>query len=164
LKFLGLKSFGLKLLGSLGPALGGACGIAGMVAAADAAHLPLALAPFTTSIVLVMSAPESRFARARNVIGGHVVCALAGLLVVLTLGDSPWLAALAVGLAIAAMQASDTMHPPAGINALLMVTAHPSWTFVLMPVASGAIVLVVFAAVWRRGLAALAEKGVSDAA
>jgi CBS-domain-containing membrane protein len=144
-----------KSLGLIGPALGGACGIAGMVAAADVAHLPLALAPFTTSIVLVMAAPDSRFARARNVIGGHVVCALAGLLVLATLGNSPWFAALAVGLAIAAMQVSDTMHPPAGINALLMVTAHPSWTFVLMPVASGAIVLVLFAALWRRGLAAL---------
>ncbi len=147
-----------KYLPILGPALGGGLGVAGMVAAADATDLPLALAPFTTSIVLVMAAPDSPFARARNVIGGHVVSALAGLFVLLAFGESPWLAALAVGLAIAAMQLSDTMHPPAGINALLMVTAHPSWTFVLMPVASGAALLVVFSLVWRRALAEISAR------
>lgn len=43
------------------------------------------------------------------------------------------------------MQATDTMHPPAGINALIMVVAHPSWTFVFVPVLAGAVCLVLFA-------------------
>jgi len=137
------------------PALVGGAGIALMIACADAADLPLTLAPFTTSIVLVMCAPGSRFARVRNVLGGHVLSALAGLGVLLLAGSNPWFAALAVGLAIALMQASDTMHPLAGINALVMVLAAPSWTFVLMPVASGALVLVSFAFIYHRGCALL---------
>jgi CBS-domain-containing membrane protein len=44
------------------PAIGGALGIALMIALAGVANLPLMLAPFTTSIVLVMSAPGSAFA------------------------------------------------------------------------------------------------------
>lgn len=134
------------------PAVGGALGIAIMIALADAASLPLTLAPFTTSIVLVMAAPHTPYARSRNVIGGHLLSALAGLLVVNVFGDTPWLAALAVGLAIAAMQASDTMHPPAGINALVVVVAHPPWTFVLAPVLVGAVILVAFARLYH-GLA-----------
>jgi CBS-domain-containing membrane protein len=131
------------------PALGGTLGILLMVALGDIAHLPLMLVPFTTSIVLVMSAPETPFARPLNVLGGHILSAACGLAVLWALGDSPWLAALAVGLAIAAMQATDTMHPPAGINAMIMVIAHPAWTFILMPVAAGALVLVAFSYVYR---------------
>jgi CBS-domain-containing membrane protein len=140
------------------PALGGTLGIAGMIALADLAELPLMLAPFTTSIVLVMAAPESAFAQPRNVIGGHVVAALSGLLVVATLGDSPWYAAAAVGLAIAAMQATGTMHPPAGINALIMVVAHPSWTFLFVPVAAGATCLVLFSLAYNGAIEALAAR------
>jgi CBS-domain-containing membrane protein len=127
------------------PAIGGALGIALMIALAGVANLPLMLAPFTTSIVLVMSARGSAFARPRNVVGGHVLSALAGLVVLHVLGETPWFAALAVGIAIAAMQATDTMHPPAGINALIMVVAHPAWTFLFVPVLAGAICLVLFA-------------------
>jgi CBS-domain-containing membrane protein len=96
-----------------------------------------------------MSAPETPFARPLNVLGGHILSAACGFAVLWALGDSPWLAALAVGLAIAAMQATDTMHPPAGINAMIMVIAHPTWTFILMPVAAGALVLVAFSYVYR---------------
>lgn len=140
------------------PAIGGALGIALMIALAGVANLPLMLAPFTTSIVLVMSAPGSAFARVRNVVGGHVLSALAGLLVVHVLGDTPWYAALAVGLAIAAMQATDTMHPPAGINALIMVVAHPAWTFVFVPVLAGAVCLVLFAKSYHSIVDALVSK------
>ena len=141
----------------LGPAVGGALGIALMIALAGVASLPLMLAPFTTSIVLVMSAPGSTFARARNVVGGHVVSALAGLVVVHLLGDTHWYAALAVGLAIAAMQLTETMHPPAGINAMIMVVARPEWTFLFVPVLTGAICLVTFATSYHRFIAALAH-------
>lgn len=134
----------------LTPAIGGSLGIAAMIALAGVASLPLMLAPFTTSIVLVMSAPGSAYARPRNVVGGHVLSALSGFAVLYAFGDTPWFAALAVGLAIAAMQATDTMHPPAGINALIMVVAHPSWTFLFVPVLAGALCLVAFAASYHR--------------
>jgi CBS-domain-containing membrane protein len=131
-------------------AIGGGVGIALMVGLAAFADLPLIAVPFTTSIVLVMGAPESRQAQPRNVLGGHVLSALCGLAVVSLIGDSPWLAALAVGASIAVMHLTDTLHPPAGINALIMVTGNHSWTFVIMPVALGALVLVGFAFIYHR--------------
>ena len=114
------------------------------------ADLPLLSVPFTTSIVLVMSAPESRQAQPRCIVGGHVLSALCGLGVVTLFGSGPWLAALAVGLSIAAMQLTDSLHPPAGINALLIVLIGAPWTFVVVPVAAGALILVGFAYVYHR--------------
>ncbi|HAH64574.1 MAG TPA: HPP family protein [Rhizobiales bacterium] len=116
-----------------------------MTGLATLAGLPLMIVPFTTSIVLVMGAPENQQSQPRNIVGGHVISALCGLSVLMLFGSNASFAALAVGLSIAAMQLTRTLHPPAGIDALLMVTAKLSWTFVLMPVLMGAILLVAFA-------------------
>src|SRR5262249_1644034 len=48
-----------------------------------------------------------------------------------TVWKQSWLAAVAVGSSIVVIQLIDTLHPPAGINALLIVTANLSWKFVL---------------------------------
>src|SRR5262245_29103924 len=49
------------------------------------------------------------------------------------------------------MQLKDTLHPPpAGINALLTVTANVSWTLVLVPVDRRAVILVGFASTYNR--------------
>ncbi len=131
-------------------AAGGGLGIAMMVGLAQLAGLPLVAVPFTTSIVLVMAAPESVQAQPRNIIGGHMLSALCGLIVLTLFGSSPWFAAVAVGFSIVAMQLTGTLHPPAGINALLTVTLGLPWTFIVMPVAAGAVLLVVFAFFYHR--------------
>jgi CBS-domain-containing membrane protein len=131
-------------------ALGGGLGIGVMVGLAIWADFPLAVVPFTTSIVLVMAAPESEQAQPRNIVGGHVLSAFCGLATLALFGSNPWLAAFAVGLSIAVMQLTETLHPPAGINALLMVTANVSWKFVLVPVTAGALILVGFAYLYHR--------------
>jgi CBS-domain-containing membrane protein len=97
-----------------------------------------------------MAAPDSMQAQPRSIVGGHILSVLCGLCILFLFGNDPWLAPLAVGLSIMVMQLTDTLHPPAGINALLMVTANVSWTFVLIPVTAGAIILVAFAYVYHR--------------
>jgi CBS-domain-containing membrane protein len=110
---------------------------------------PQMTVPFATSIVLVMGTPEAAPAQPRALIGGHLVATLVGLLVVKLAGSSRWAAALAVGLAIAAMHATGTFHPPAGIDALIVVTYGLSWGFLLAPVATGAILLTLCAMAWH---------------
>jgi CBS-domain-containing membrane protein len=110
---------------------------------------PLMSLPFATSIVLVMGTPAAVPAQPRALIGGHLVATLAGLLVVKLAGPSPWAAALAVGLAIAAMHATGTFHPPAGIDALIVVTYGLSWSFLVAPVAVGAVLLTLCALAWH---------------
>jgi CBS-domain-containing membrane protein len=130
-------------------AAGGGAAIGLMEALSARAAIPLMAIPFATSIVLVMGSPEVEAAQPRALIGGHIVATTIGLLVLNLAGPAPWAAALAVGLAIAAMHLTRTFHPPAGIDPLLVVVNHMSWSFLLMPVTVGAALLAMFAFIWH---------------
>jgi CBS-domain-containing membrane protein len=132
--------------------VGGALAIAGMQLASDQTMLPLALIPFATSIVLVMGSPSAEPAQPRPLVGGHLVATVVGLIVVKLCGPSAWAAALAVGLAMVAMHATRTFHPPAGIDPLIIVLHDLSWGFLLMPVTSGALLLAAFAFAWHNAI------------
>lgn len=136
----------------LAAAAGGAFAIAAMELLSARAVFPLASIPFATSIVLVMGSPEAKPAQPRALVGGHLVSALVGILVVKITGPGAAAAAVAVGLAIAAMHVTDTFHPPAGINPLLIIVNDMSWQFLVVPVAVGAILLTLFAYLWHNFL------------
>jgi CBS-domain-containing membrane protein len=125
--------------------LGGALAIGVMEWFSVAAHYPLAVIPFATSIVLVIGSPDAEPAQPRALVGGHLVAALVGLAVLKLTGPHAWAAAAAVGLAILAMYVTGTFHPPAGINPLLVVTGNLPWSFLVAPVLIGAVLLTAFA-------------------
>ena len=143
------------VIGILAGATGGAAAIAVMELLAARTIFSLEFVPFATSIVLVMGSPEVEPAQPRALVGGHLVSAAVGLLVLQATGPGPWAAAAAVGLAIAAIHATRTFHPPAGINPLVVVIRDMPWSFLVVPVAAGACLLLLFALVWhnlvRRG-------------
>ena len=64
-----------------------------------------------------------------------------GLLAAKLLGPGVWVAAVAVGLAMIAMHLTGTFHPPAGIDPLVVVVNGMPWSFLLVPVAAGALLL-----------------------
>ena len=139
--------------GALPAALCGAgCGLAIYIMESSAAltAYPMAAIPFATSIVLVISQPNAVPAQPRALIGGHLVSALIGLLVLAAAGPGAVAAAFAVGLAVLAMMLTDTLHPPAGINPLLVVAGNLPWSFMVAPVLVGALMLAAFALVWHR--------------
>lgn len=140
----------LRLLSAV--LVGAGCGLAiyFMEASSALAAYPLVTIPFATSIVLVISQPDVQPARPRALIGGHLVSALVGLLVLTVTGPGPIAAAVAVGLAVLAMILTDTLHPPAGINPLLVVAGNLPWSFLAAPVLLGALMLAAFAFVWHR--------------
>ena len=113
-------------------------------------NYPLAVIPFATSIALVIGSPDAPPAQPRALIGGHLVATLVGLMVLHAAGPQPWAAALAVGLAVLAMFVTETFHPPAGIDPLLVVSVNLPWTFIVAPVLAGALLLTAFAFVWHR--------------
>ncbi len=130
--------------------LGGFMTIAALAEANATSGLPLLIAPFGASCALVFGAPSSPLAHPRNVIGGHLVTAFLGLLAA-TLIASPVLAmAVGVGLGIAGMLLTDTLHPPAGANPIVVVLASAAWSFLLAPVLVGALVIVGLGAVYHR--------------
>ena len=130
--------------------LGVAIAIAGMEWSSVASHTPLVLIPFATSIVLVIGSPDAEPAQPRALIGGHVVATLVGFAMLRLAGPQGWAAAAAVGLAVLAMVATGTFHPPAGINPLLVVSSNLPWSFLLAPVLAGAVLLTAFAYIWHR--------------
>lgn len=130
--------------------LGSALAIGAMQWLSVSANYPLAIIPFATSIVLIIGLPDAEPSQPRALIGGHLVATVAGLVVLKLAGPSAWAAAAAVGLAVVVMMLTGTMHPPAGINPLLVVINNLSWPFLFVPVMAGALLLAAFAFVWHR--------------
>jgi CBS-domain-containing membrane protein len=133
---------------------GGGLGVAFAIGAMEwsslAVQYPLVFIPFATSIVLVIGSPEAEPAQPRALIGGHIVATLVGFAVLRVMGPQAWAAAAAVGLSVLAMYVTDTFHPPAGINPLLVVSGSLPWTFLVAPVLAGALSLTAFAYLWHR--------------
>jgi len=130
--------------------VGAALAIGAMEWFSLASRYPLVLIPFATSIVLVIGSPDAEPAQPRALVGGHVVATLVGLAMLRLTGPQGWAAATAVGLAVLAMYATGTFHPPAGINPLLVVSDNLAWPFLFAPVLAGALLLTAFAYLWHR--------------
>lgn len=131
--------------GAMGAVAIGVLGWAGEVSATATV-----IAPFGASCVLLCAAPAAPFSQPKAVIGGHVVASLVGLAVAAWAPTAWWSIALAVGLAIMAMQATGTLHPPAGANPIVILALRPDWSFVLFPVLIGSVALVGLAWAMRR--------------
>lgn len=115
--------------------------------------LSLFIGSFGASAVLVYAAIKSPLAQPRNLIGGHVISAFVGVAAWQLLGGTTWLAAAAaVSLAIVAMLATGTVHPPGGATALIAVIGgqqvhNLGWLYPFVPVGAGALVLLAVAVV-----------------
>lgn len=111
----------------------------------------LLLGSLGASAVLVYGAVRSPLAQPRNLVGGHMISALVGVLAWKLLGGVPWLAAAAaVATAIALMHLTRTLHPPGGATALIAVIGSEDihaagFYYVLVPATLGPLVLLVVA-------------------
>lgn len=108
---------------------------------------------FGASAVLIYGAPSVLYAQPRNLVGGHIISALLGVAVAKYV-DLPLeiTGPLVVATAIAAMHLTNTIHPPGGATALIAVLGGPKiqelgFSYVLTPVAVGAILLLIVALV-----------------
>lgn len=129
--------------------LGGVLAIAVVAWLADTSHLPLVLGSFGASCVLLFGFPDSPFSQPRNVIAGHFLASLTGLVFLTLFGPHWWSMALATGTTIALMQLTRTVHPPAGSNPVIVMLTAPAWKFLLMPTLIGAIALVTVAVMFN---------------
>lgn len=103
---------------------------------------PILIASLGATAVLVYGAPESPFARPRNVFFGHLISAVIGVLFFTALGCEWYSMTAAVTVSIAAMSVTKTMHPPGGATALVCVESMASPAFIVMPVMLGAVALM----------------------
>jgi len=138
-----------SLLAIVAGAVGGALAIAGMEAFSARTAFPLVAIPFATSIVTVLGSPKAEPAQPRALVGGHLISTIVGLFIVKIFGPTAWAAAMAVGIAMLIMHLTGTFHPPAGIDPLVVVMNNMSWSFLIMPVGIGALLLAGFAYAWH---------------
>jgi len=135
----------------LGSAIG--IGICGFLSSAyfEPKDLTFLIGSFGASAVLVYSAVKSPLAQPRNLVGGHVFSGLVGVACYQLFGDTIWIAAaMAVSLAIVAMLATKTLHPPGGATALIAVIGgvkvhNLGFLYAIFPAGTGAIILLVVA-------------------
>ena len=106
--------------------------------------------PFGASMVLVMAVHESPLAKPKNILLGHILSALSGVIILYLIGDNFLALGIAVALAVFVMIVTDTIHPPAGANPIIVILTGQGITFVLFPVAVGAFMLVVFAYLYNK--------------
>ena len=113
-------------------------------------------ASFGSSVVVVFGYPENEFAQPKNVLLGHLLCALVGIIFVtlfnitqdrsiffITIG-------LAMGISVMLMMAFKITHPPAGGNTIVVMLTQDSFQFLVFPIMVGAITIIIGGVIYNR--------------
>jgi CBS-domain-containing membrane protein len=130
-------------------ALGGLIAIGVLSGLTTGLEQALLLGSFGASCVLVFGAPDVPFSQPRNVVAGHFISTLLGLVAVEVFGHHWWAPAIGVAGAIAAMMATRTVHPPAGSNPVIVYILRSGWKYLWFPTLIGAVILVAVALVYN---------------
>ena len=113
-------------------------------------------ASFGSSVVVVFGYPNNEFAQPKNVILGHLLCTLVGIIFVtmfkITQDRSIFFLALglAIGISVMLMMAFKITHPPAGGNTIVVMIAQDSFQFLIFPIMVGAITIVIGGIIYNR--------------
>ena len=109
------------------------------------------IASFGSSMVLLFGYPESPFAQPKNVFFGHLLTALVGIMFLKFIQLPIFITIpLAVGFGVGLMILFNVTHPPAGGNPIIVIIGGVSFEYLLSPVISGSIIIIIFAIVLNR--------------
>ena len=109
------------------------------------------IASFGSSMVLLYGYPESPFAQPKNVFFGHVLTAAVGMFFLYFIPLPLFLIIpLAVGFGVGLMILFNVTHPPAGGNPIIVIMGSVSVDYLLAPVISGSIIILIFAIIINR--------------
>ena len=111
---------------------------------------PLLLASLGGSTIFLFGLTGAPAAQPRALFGGHLLSALIGIICYQVFGDALWVFILAEILALATLLLTQTVHPPAGANPLIMIQAHAGFGHLIGVVLLGVLILAIVAAIWSR--------------
>ena len=117
----------------------------------DDKNLTVVVGSFGASAVLIYGVPNSPLSQPRNLIGGHLLSAIVGVISYKLFSSNLFLAtAIAVSTSILIMQLTLTLHPPGGATSLIAVIGGDQiheleFFYILIPVFSGALILFLIA-------------------
>ncbi len=89
-------------------------------------------------------------AQPKNIFFGHLISILVGIFFNETIGLSFYSLGLSVGIAIILMVYFKVMHPPAASNPLVALSMDLSFDFILFPVVTGTIVIIIMSILINR--------------
>ena len=103
------------------------------------------IASFGSTMVILYGYPESPFAQPKNIFFGHFLTSAVGI-IILNLFPLPIFIVipLAVGLGVSLMILLNVTHPPAGGNPIIVIIGSVSFEYLLSPIITGSIIVIVF--------------------
>jgi CBS-domain-containing membrane protein len=116
----------------------------------DRTSLPLMIAPFGASTLLLFSRPRSPLAQPANVIGGYLICAACAFVSAAFLPGVLWATAASLALALAAMSRLRVTHPPAGALPLIAFADPLTILVVIEAIVVGSLTLIALAVLYHR--------------
>ena len=109
------------------------------------------IASFGSSMVLLYGYPESPFAQPKNIFFGHLLTAVVGMIFLYFMPLPLYIVLpLAVGFGVGLMILLNVTHPPAGGNPIIVIMGSVSPDYLLNPVISGSIIILLFGIIINR--------------
>ena len=109
------------------------------------------IASFGSSMVVLFGYPESPFAQPKNIFFGHLLTSFVGILFVIFIPLPIFISIpLAVGIGVGLMILLNVPHPPAGGNPIIIIMGSVSFDFLINPIISGTVIILIFGIVLNR--------------
>ena len=109
------------------------------------------IASFGSSMVLLYGYPENPFAQPKNIFFGHLLTSVVGIIFLFfTALPTFIIIPLAVGLGVSLMILFKVTHPPAGGNPIIIIIGSVSIDYLINPIITGSIIIIVFGIVLNR--------------
>tara|TARA_Y100000768_G_scaffold364080_1_gene324249 strand:+ start:22 stop:492 length:471 start_codon:yes stop_codon:yes gene_type:complete len=105
---------------------------------------------FGATVFIVFVLYDLETAQPKNIFFGHLISILVGIIFNETVGLSFYSLGLSVGIAVVLMVYFKAMHPPAASNPLVALTMDLSFDFILFPVITGTIVIILMSVLINR--------------
>ncbi len=125
-------------------------GIGAVGGISAATGMPLLIAPLGATVVLLFGQPASPLAQPINIFGGYLLATILAVAAAIAFPGIWWVAAIAVGAAIAGMLALRITHPPAGAVPLVALAAPAQCLSLFPTILIGCVSLVVLALLHHR--------------
>ena len=112
------------------------------------------IASFGSSMVLLFGYPESPSAQPKNIFFGHLLTSIVGVLFVNFIPLPIHITIpLAVGIGVGLMIFFNITHPPAGGNPIIVIMGGVSFNYLLSPIITGSIIVLIFGIILNRFIA-----------
>lgn len=109
---------------------------------------PMAMGPLGASCVLVFAAHNGPLSQPRQVIGGHILSTVTGLIIWSLFGKNVFIIIISLVIVLLLMSLTKTIHPPAAASALVAINFETGWGY-LTPIVMGVFLLILISMLYN---------------